>query len=83
LTGPVTASSGEAIVVAFRGRPQTRSFGEPTDGVPTANDTFPLSDGALLVLTVAVDSEKFLQSPGFFKTTCSHFPLADVVLAFD
>jgi carboxyl-terminal processing protease len=58
LTGPVTASSGEAITVAFRGRPQTRSFGEPTDGVPTANDTFPLSDGALLVLTVAVDADR-------------------------
>jgi len=58
LTGPVTASAGEAIVVAFRGRPHTPSFGEPTAGVPTANDAFPLSDGALLVLTVAVDADR-------------------------
>jgi carboxyl-terminal processing protease len=58
LTGPVTASSGEAIAVAFRGRPQTRSFGEPTAGVPTANNEFPLRDGALLVLTVAVDADR-------------------------
>jgi C-terminal processing protease CtpA/Prc len=58
LTGPVTASSGEAITVSFRGRPHTRSFGEPTAGVPTANDEFPLSDGALLVLTVAVDADR-------------------------
>jgi carboxyl-terminal processing protease len=53
LTGPRTASSGEAQVVAFRGRPDTKSFGEPTHGVPTANQGFPLSDGALLNLTVA------------------------------
>ena len=58
LTGPVTASSGEAITVAFRGRPHTRSFGEPTAGVPTDNDAFSLSDGALLVLTVAVDADR-------------------------
>jgi carboxyl-terminal processing protease len=58
LTGPVTASSGEAIVVAFRGRPQTRSFGEPTDGVPTANEGYRLSDGAFLILTVAVDADR-------------------------
>ena len=58
LTGPKTASAGEAIVVAFRGRPSTRSFGEPTAGVPTANQGFRLSDGALLVLTVAVDADR-------------------------
>ena len=58
LTGPVTASSGEAITVAFRGRPHTRSFGEPSAGVPTDNDEFPLSDGALLVLTVAIDADR-------------------------
>ncbi|HKF36454.1 MAG TPA: S41 family peptidase [Ktedonobacteraceae bacterium] len=58
LTGPETASAGEAIVVAFRGRPSTRSFGEPTAGVPTANQDFTLSDGALLVLTVALDADR-------------------------
>ena len=58
LTGPKTASAGEAIVVAFRGRPSTRSFGEPTAGVPTANQGFSLSNGALLVLTVAVDADR-------------------------
>jgi C-terminal processing protease CtpA/Prc len=51
LTGPVTASSGEGIVVAFRGRPHTRSFGQPTAGVPTGNAGFPLSDGAVIVIT--------------------------------
>jgi C-terminal processing protease CtpA/Prc len=58
LTGPLTASAGEAIVVAFRGRPQTRSFGEPTYGVPTANAAYTLSDGALLVLAGAVEADR-------------------------
>ena len=58
LTGPQTASAGEAIVVAFRGRPSTRSFGEPSAGVPTANYPFTLRDGALLVLTVALDADR-------------------------
>jgi C-terminal processing protease CtpA/Prc len=58
LTSSMTASSGEAIVVAFRGRPHTRSFGDPTAGVPTANNGFQLSDGALLLLTVALDADR-------------------------
>lgn len=58
LTGRGTASAGEVIVVAFRGRPYARSFGEPTAGVPTANEVYTLSDGALLVLTVALDADR-------------------------
>lgn len=53
LTSRNTASSGEAVVVAFRGRPDARSFGEATYGVPTANQSFVLADGAILALTVA------------------------------
>ena len=64
LTGPGTASSGEAQVVAFRGRPNTRSFGEPTYGVPTANSGFRLSDGALLNLTVAWMADRTGQKYG-------------------
>lgn len=58
LTGPATASSGEAITVAFRGRPHTRSFGEPTSGIPTSNQMFTLPDGAILNLTVALDADR-------------------------
>ncbi len=39
--------------MAFRGRPNARSFGEPTAGVPTGNAPIPLPDGALLNLTSA------------------------------
>ena len=58
LTGMQTASAGEAIVVAFRGRPTTRSFGLYTAGVPTGNAGFTLSDGALIALTAAVFADR-------------------------
>lgn len=53
LTDSLTASSGEAIAVAFRGRDQARSFGQSTWGVSTANSAFPLGDGAVIFLTVS------------------------------
>jgi len=58
LTGPITASAGEATVLAFRGRPHTRSFGEPTRGVSTANVMRPLVDGSSLVLTTSVMQDR-------------------------
>lgn len=51
LTSQVTASSGEAIAISFKTRPNTRSFGSPTCGLSTANATKVLSDGAVLNLT--------------------------------
>lgn len=58
LTGEQTASSGEAVVVSFRGRPHTRSFGYPTAGLSTGNSGFPLSDGAVIVLTSVVFADR-------------------------
>lgn len=58
LTGPRTASSGEAVTIAFRGRPHTRSFGLPTAGLSTANTTFMLPDSSMVVLTVAVEADR-------------------------
>jgi hypothetical protein len=58
LTGPRTASSGEAVTIAFRGRPRTRSFGLPTAGLSTSNGTFPLPDGAAIFLTTAVEADR-------------------------
>lgn len=48
-----TASAAEIIALAFVGRPRSRSLGVPTDGAGTATRTFPLSDGAALMLAVA------------------------------
>ena len=53
LLGPKTGSSGEMTAIAFAGRPATRSFGQPTAGLTTANGPVVLSDGAVLVLTSA------------------------------
>ncbi|WTT98070.1 S41 family peptidase [Streptomyces sp. NBC_00076] len=58
LTGGMTASAGEAVVVAFRGRPDTRFFGERTAGVPTGNEAHRLSDGAILNLTEVKDADR-------------------------
>lgn len=52
------ASSGEATLIAFRLRPNTRSFGEATCGLSTANGTYPLSDGATLTLTTSVMADR-------------------------
>ncbi len=53
-----TASSGEGVAIAFRGRRNTRFFGVHTYGVSTSNEGFPLSDGANIVLTTGVDVDK-------------------------
>ena len=58
LIGSQTASSGEAIAVSFRGREQTRFFGEATAGLSTANKGFSLSDGARIVLTTATFADR-------------------------
>lgn len=58
LTDALTASSGEAVAIAFRGRADTRSFGTPTCGLSTANHTYPLSDGGFLYLTTSVMADR-------------------------
>jgi carboxyl-terminal processing protease len=58
LTDNLVASSGEAVVVSFRARANTRSFGAATCGQSTANAPFRLSDGATLQLTTAVMADR-------------------------
>lgn len=58
LFGPRTASSGEASVLAFRGRAASRSFGQPSAGYSTANATPRLPDGSLLLLTRSVMADR-------------------------
>jgi C-terminal processing protease CtpA/Prc len=53
LLGTETASAGEAIAIAFRERPATRSFGWRTAGLATANAGFKLRDDVTLILAVA------------------------------
>jgi C-terminal processing protease CtpA/Prc len=53
LTSRDTDAAGELLVVAFRGRPQVRSFGEPTGGAPFLSFHTDLSDGAFLAVSGA------------------------------
>ena len=53
-----TASSAEAIAIAFHGRPATRFFGTNTAGKSTAVQPFKLDDGAELYLTTAIDADR-------------------------
>ena len=58
LTGINTASAAEAVAIAFRGRPGTRSFGLVTRGLPTANSSYDMPDGAVVVLTTAWEADR-------------------------
>ncbi|MFD4642063.1 S41 family peptidase [Lentzea sp. NPDC058436] len=53
-----TASSGEAVLISFLGGPDVRTFGEPTAGYATANQAFPLPDGARLAITTALMADR-------------------------
>lgn len=59
LQDDMTASSGEAVLTAFRGVEGTRTFGEDSAGYTSGNSIHQLYDGAQMVLTnsVYVDRE--------------------------
>jgi carboxyl-terminal processing protease len=52
LTSASTASGGELAAAAFRGRPNTRTFGSDTYGATTGPSAFRLADGAELIFGV-------------------------------
>ncbi len=58
LTSPSTASSGEATLIAFRGLDRARTFGRPTAGLATGNETFTLPDGARLLVTSVREADR-------------------------
>ena len=64
LIGPRTASAGEAVCIAFKGRPGTRFFGDPTAGQSTGNEGVPLEDGAVLAIAAAVMVDRLGKSYG-------------------
>lgn len=55
LTDGMTASSGEALTLCFRGLENVKTFGAPTAGYTSVNMLYSLYDGAQLYLTVAFD----------------------------
>lgn len=58
LMSNTTASAGEAVAIAFKGRKNTKFFGEETNGRTTGNETFIMSDGAWLNITNTVDADR-------------------------
>ena len=48
LISPATQAAGELLLISFQGRPDIRSFGEPTRGLPTLVTHTILSDGSQL-----------------------------------
>lgn len=64
LTDCTVASSGEAVVIAFRGRPNTRSFGSATFGASTAPRVFNMSDGGQLILACLFMADRELTRYG-------------------
>jgi C-terminal processing protease CtpA/Prc len=53
-----TASSGEAMAIAFRGHANTRSFGERSYGASTSTRGVLLADDANIVLAVSVFADR-------------------------
>ncbi|MCP1386747.1 S41 family peptidase [Corynebacterium sp. TA-R-1] len=53
-----TASSGEAVMLAFRGLDRSRSFGSPTAGYASSNSVFDFPDGSALLITQAWDKAR-------------------------
>lgn len=58
LQNTTISSSGEATLIAFRQRPDTRSFGSSSCGFSTANLSFPMADGGTLILTVSTMADR-------------------------
>lgn len=67
MTDEWTGSSGEAVLLCFRGLENTRTFGVPTAGYASCNQPFMLPDGSQLVLTTGTDvartGEEFCDDP--------------------
>lgn len=53
LVSPATQAAGELMLVAFQGRADVRSFGEPTRGLPTLVTHTDLSDGSSIFVSGA------------------------------
>jgi C-terminal processing protease CtpA/Prc len=79
LTDNGIASSGEAVVISFTGRPDTRSFGDRTCGLTTANAPYPMSDGATLNITEAVMADRTRTRYGYAIQPDETVPMNQVI----
>ena len=83
LTDEWTASSGEAVLLCFRGLEKARTFGGATAGYASANEPYPMPDGSQLVLTTGCDmartGEMFCDDPIAPDVTTDQ-PLEDALI---
>ena len=77
-----TGSSGEATLLCFRGLENVRTFGIPTAGYASANQSFPMADGYTLLITIGCDvartGEVFCDDP-IAPDVETQMPLEDAV----
>jgi carboxyl-terminal processing protease len=65
LTDHSTASSGEALTISFRGRPNTRSFGNSTCGVSTERKSYEFTDVGSLNLATGIMADRTGKAYGY------------------
>jgi carboxyl-terminal processing protease len=58
LTGSKTASSGEGVALAFKGRSKTIAIGESTAGFVTSNSSYPLRKDVTLILATGYMTDR-------------------------
>jgi carboxyl-terminal processing protease len=58
LLGPYTRSSGEALAISFKGRPNTWFIGEDTGGYTTANESFQFTDKIGVFISASVEADR-------------------------
>lgn len=58
LVDAMTGSSGEMTAISFLGLPKVKTFGQPSAGYTTANQTYFLSNGSQLLLAVQFVSDR-------------------------
>ena len=77
-----TGSSGEATLLCFRGLENVRTFGIPTAGYASANQSFLMADGYTLLITIGCDvartGEVFCDDP-IVPDVETKMPLEDAV----
>lgn len=59
LSSPITGSSAECFVIAFKGRKNTILLGSKTAGYTTVNMGFPIDDTAFMNLSIGYSADKY------------------------
>ncbi len=64
ISSQITSSSGEAILLSFKGKKNVKTFGNDSCGMSTANKPFALSNGGTLIVTTSTMMDSFANPYG-------------------